>query len=338
LEERTIDKFDLKIIETKSVDPYYNLALEWQLLKNLECGEVILYLWQNEKTVVIGKNQNAYAQCNVELLKKNGGLVARRPSGGGAVYHDLGNLNFSFLARGELYDTGRQLGIIADTVCSLGIDARITGRNDVETDGKKFSGNAFYRIGDRRCHHGTVMVDTDKEAVARYLNVSAQKLKSKGIDSVKSRVCCLGDLKPGVDVKQVKDAIAVQFANHYNAEPQLVDETRTNGGEIAKRAELYGSWDWLFGNRISFTNEFETRFDWGEVNLVLDVRHGVIQSAQLYTDALDADFGRDICAALISKRYGADSITQAISEIEAHDEDMKRMNRDIADYISGAMG
>ena len=106
----------LKTIETKNTDPYHNLALEWQLMQTLGENDIILYLWQNEKTVVIGKNQNAYAQCSVELLKKDGGLLARRPSGGGAVYHDSGNLNFSFLAYGKLYDVSRQLEIITNAI------------------------------------------------------------------------------------------------------------------------------------------------------------------------------------------------------------------------------
>ncbi len=177
------------------VDPYANLALEEYLLTHIPDETVIPYLWQNQNTVVIGKNQNAWKECRFTDLEADQGHLARRLSGGGAVFHDLGNLNFTFLAHKEDYSVPKQLDVILEAVRSLGISAEKTGRNDVTADGRKFSGNAFYSNGVTEYHHGTLMVDVDKEKLSRYLNVSPKKLQSKGVDSVRSRVVNLRELQ-----------------------------------------------------------------------------------------------------------------------------------------------
>ena len=171
--------------------PYGNLAREACLLEAVGVGECILYLWQNQRTVVIGRNQNAWKECRIEQLEADGGHLVRRLSGGGAVYHDLGNLNFTFLVREEDYDVSRQLEVLVGAVNRLGIHAEKTGRNDVTVDGRKISGNAFYRADGHCYHHGTILIDVDKASLSAYLNVSAAKLRSKGVDSVKARVANL---------------------------------------------------------------------------------------------------------------------------------------------------
>ena len=171
----------LTYIESDQVNPYKNLAVEEYLLLHCEPQECILYLWQNQNTVVIGRNQNAWKECKVESLEENGGHLARRLSGGGAVYHDLGNLNFTFLVSKENYSIDRQLEVIVKAVQKLGAKAEKSGRNDILIDGKKFSGNAFYRHGDHCYHHGTIMVAVDKERLGSYLTVSTAKLQSKGV-------------------------------------------------------------------------------------------------------------------------------------------------------------
>ena len=160
----------LLVCRSGGTDPYENLALEEALLSRVGEGELILYLWQNARTVVIGRNQNPWKECRTALLAKEGGHLARRLSGGGAVFHDLGNLNFTFLMSAEDYDLPRQLTVIERACQSLGIPAQRSGRNDLLAEGRKFSGNAFYKHNGKAYHHGTLMVDVDLEKVQRYLS------------------------------------------------------------------------------------------------------------------------------------------------------------------------
>ena len=162
---------DLILIRSSSLNPYENLGLEEYLTTHTKPCQCILYLWQNAPTVVIGRNQNCWAECRLDAMKEDGVLLARRLSGGGAVYHDLGNVNFTFMARTPLYSVERHLDVILTALSYLGIRGEKTGRNDLTVQGKKFSGNAFYRQGEYCCHHGTLLLDTDAGAMGRYLAV-----------------------------------------------------------------------------------------------------------------------------------------------------------------------
>ena len=190
----------LKVIRTDCTDPYVNLAAEEYLTMNAEDGVMTLFLWQNAHTVVIGKNQNPWRECNVEAIKRDGIYLARRMSGGGAVYHDLGNLNFTFIAKDGLFDIARQTDVILLACRLLGINAVKTGRNDLTVTGRKFSGHAYFSSGGFNYHHGTIMMDVKGDDLSKYLNVSAAKLKSKGVESVRSRVTsrryCLINTRP----------------------------------------------------------------------------------------------------------------------------------------------
>lgn len=172
-----IDK--ITYIESPTFSPYYNLAVEEYLLLHCENTECILYLWQNKHTIVIGQNQNAWKECNVSKLEEDGGYLVRRLSGGGAVFHDLGNLNFTFLVSKENYDVGKQTDVILRAVNKLGIHAEKSGRNDLHINGKKFSGNAYYETRNHCYHHGTLMVNVDKQMLSYYLTVSKEKLSQK---------------------------------------------------------------------------------------------------------------------------------------------------------------
>ena len=178
----------IRVYHGKSYDPHFNLAVEKHLLDRVAPGECILYLWQNQNTVVIGRNQNAWAECRTTLLESEGGKLARRLSGGGAVFHDVGNLNFTFLVRDEDYDVDRQLSVIQAACALAGIATEKSGRNDVLAEGRKFSGNAFYHHAGHAYHHGTLMVDVDKDKLGRYLSPPKAKLEAKGVASVRSRV------------------------------------------------------------------------------------------------------------------------------------------------------
>ena len=213
----------LTYIETDNTNPYHNLALEEMLLENVEKNECILYLWQNKNTVVIGRNQNSWKECKVEFLEENGGNLVRRLSGGGAVFHDLGNLNFTFLVHKENYSVERQLQVIIKALEKFGLKAEKNGRNDITVDGRKFSGNAFYQLKDNCYHHGTLMVNVNMQDLSKYLNVSKDKLKSKGVDSVKSRVINLSSLCEEITISSLKDKLFEAFGEVYNCTPERLD-------------------------------------------------------------------------------------------------------------------
>ncbi len=180
-----------RLLLSRDTNPHRNLAREEALLLGFDGGasaDAVLYLWQNASTVVIGRNQNAWRECRTQQLEADGGTLARRTTGGGAVFHDLGNLNFSFLMPRAAYDLHRQLGVVQAAVRAFGIECEFSGRNDLLAGGRKFSGNAFRFTKDGALHHGTLMVKVDPERMAKYLQVSKEKLEAKGVKSVPSRV------------------------------------------------------------------------------------------------------------------------------------------------------
>lgn len=293
----------LSYMINRETNPYHNIALEEYLLDHVAEDEVILYLWQNRKTVVIGYNQNAWRECRVEALSEDGGFVARRLSGGGAVFHDLGNLNFTFLVRRADYDVEKQSEVILRAVQSFGIPAIRNGRNDLTVEGRKFSGNAFYRRGDCCYHHGTILIRADKGLMGNYLTVSKEKLKSKGVESVKSRVVNLEEYVPELTVSQMEEALVRAFGDVYggaaeagiasgaeHVAPEPYDMRRIDSGELEKRQERFGSWEWLYGRKIPFQYEVSRKFSWGEVQIQLEVSEGVIRRAVVWTDAMDVGF------------------------------------------------
>ena len=223
------DKVPVSCYITGCTEPYRNLAVERYLLEHTPAGSVTLYLWQNKNTVVIGRNQNPWAECNMAQLRRDGVHLVRRLSGGGAVYHDSGNLNFTFLTDARTYNLARQLEVILTALKSLGINAEKSGRNDILVDGRKVSGNAFYTSGAKKYHHGTLLIDVKTDKMAKYLTVSPLKLQAKGVSSVKSRVLNLKSVCPFLTVPVLQNALVRSFAEIYGSEVLLyakrVDES-----------------------------------------------------------------------------------------------------------------
>jgi len=278
-------------IHSTSHDPCYNLALEEYLLETVRPGEVILYLWQNEKTVVIGKNQNAWKECRADLLRQDGGQLVRRLSGGGAVYHDLGNLNFTFVMDRDLYHLERQLSVILGAVRSFGIPAEFSGRNDILAQGRKFSGNAFCFRSRSAYHHGTLLLQADFTRLSRYLQVSAEKISAKGIQSVQSRVINLAELNPEVTVAAMGQRMVESFAQIYGGEAKA-EAVDPAGLGLASYRDKYASWDWTFGKSPAFDITLENRFSWGGIEIGLNLKNGLVQEAAVYSDAMDEELIR----------------------------------------------
>ena len=270
----------LKWIAAEGTDPYRNLAAEKLLTLDVREGECILFLWQNRRTVVIGRNQNAWEECAVRKLEEDGGHLARRLSGGGAVYHDLGNLNFSFAVRKADSDPGKESEVIRRAAEKLGIAAERTGRNDFEAGGRKFSGNAYYETRGCRCHHGTVMMDVDLGALAAYLTVSGAKLRSKGVASVRARVVNLKELCPDLTADRLKAAMLEAFGEVYGLPAEALEPGRLRETEILREAAAFSSEAWLFPPRLPFTAALENRYAWGGIRVELMVRGDRVARAE----------------------------------------------------------
>ncbi|MBQ7858036.1 MAG: lipoate--protein ligase [Oscillospiraceae bacterium] len=302
----------LKLCQSPCFDPYYNLALEEYLLETVGEGECILYLWRNENTVVIGRNQNPWKECATTLLEQEGGHLARRLSGGGAVFHDLGNLNFTFLMPRQDYDLQRQLRVIREGVQSLGIPAELSGRNDVLADGRKFSGNAFYKSGKSAYHHGTLLIAGNMEKLSRYLTPSKAKLESKGVASVRSRVVNLREFVPGLTVEDLSEALAAAFRNVYAA--PLTRMEVPHDAVLQPLVETYRSWEWNYGKDLPFTCSAAHRFPWGSVEVTMDIRQGVIRNPGVFTDAMEWELAERLRSAIDGCRYCHEALFNALTE------------------------
>lgn len=324
-------------LESDRLDPHANLALEETVLRSLEAGELALYLWRNEHSVVIGRNQNPWRECRVAELESNGGRLARRLSGGGAVYHDVGNLNFTFAAAKDVYDIARQMSVVTRALAAFGIDATLTGRNDIEVNGAKVSGNAFFRTPDVQLHHGTLMVSVDGAALARYLSPDPRKLKAKGVASVRSRVANLAELAPGISVGALAEALQGAFAREYGT-PAPFPAKRLNASKIERRRARFASAAWLFGDEeLSPSLTFGARFSWGSADFELAVEGETIQEARVWSDALDADWIEGLEEALVGCRNEGKAIAERIAGLPAATPEREQMRADCLALIQKSM-
>lgn len=320
----------LRVFQSGSLDPYYNLAVERQLLEQVAQGECILYLWQNQNTVVIGKNQNAWLECRTSLLEAEGGRLARRLSGGGAVFHDTGNLNFTFLVRDEDYDVDRQLSVIQRACALAGITAEKSGRNDLLAEGRKFSGNAFYHRSGHAYHHGTLMIDVDKDKLQRYLSPPKAKLEAKGIASVRSRVVNLKELSPDLTCDKMRQFMAQAFEEVYGLPATPVALQEADYAAIEEYRKTNESWDFLYGAQLPFTFRCEGRFPWGGIELQLRAVGGIIMEAKVYSDAMDWQLAPSVEAALTGCQFRLDALKAALRGIPSKEtaEDLCRLLSD----------
>jgi len=303
-----------KIYITSSIDPAVNLAIETYLIQKAKDNEVILLLWQNENTIVIGRNQNPYQECNLEEIKINEVSLVRRCSGGGAVYHDLGNLNFSFITGEENYDVNKQLQVIIEALNPFGLKAEYSGRNDIAIDGKKFSGNAFYSEDGISCHHGTLLLDVDIEKMMRYLSVSAIKIDSKAIESVKSRVVNLSELNPDITIETIKKSLYNSFESVYRT-IQSVEELNIPMDIIQDEVKKNRSWDWIYSQSPSYSVTLAEKFDWAVIEFSYDVIDGKFEECSFNTDALILENFIGLERNLIGKEVRIETINRAIKDI-----------------------
>lgn len=321
------------IFYSKSGDGYLNLAADELILERYRRGEldgVTLYFYVNDNAVIIGRNQNAWAECDIVKMEADGVQLVRRHTGGGAVYHDGGNLNFSFITNEKLYDKERQNRVILNALRRLGYDAEVLGRNDFTVGGRKVSGCAYALSGVARGMHGTLLVCADMDRLSEYLKPSKLKLSVKGIGSVRARVCNLNELKP-LTVQKMREAVAVEFGLEYGEHTPLDigraydilcakhEEIGTNvqydDDELVRLYKERSSWEWRIGRNPQFEINREGRLSFGMVQIMLTVRNGVVRSSKVYSDALDVELPVRIQSLLEGARFERDGLFSALSPL-----------------------
>ena len=282
------EKPNLQIIIGNQYNPYINLAVESKLLDNYLPNTITMFLWKNSNTVVIGTNQNPYSECDIDALNSEGGVVARRRTGGGAVFHDLGNLNFSFVADKEIYDVKRQMQVIQNALLEFNLTTEVSGRNDITYEGRKFSGNAFAKTKHQGLHHGTILIKTNGERLQKVLKVKPAKLHKHGVKSVASRVINLSEVAD-ITSDNIIPHLVNAFEKVYDNEAKVIDFDSLLTEEVLRFSQHIGSDEYLFGKWKEFSTKKSSTFDWGsvDIDINIDEENGIIKDINIASDSLE---------------------------------------------------
>ncbi|MFK9094699.1 lipoate--protein ligase [Bacillus salipaludis] len=308
-------------IDNKGItDPRINLAIEEYALKNLDINETYLLFYINEPSIIIGKNQNTIEEINTEYVEGNGIHVVRRLSGGGAVYHDLGNLNFSFITKddGESFHNFRKFTEpVVAALKALGVNAELSGRNDLEVGGRKISGNAQFSTKGRMFSHGTLLFNSEMDHVVSALKVKKDKIESKGIKSVRSRVANISEfLTEKIDIQAFRSLILKSIFEGQEEIPEYVvtEEDWEKIHQLSK--ERYQNWEWNYGKSPKFNLQHSHRFPVGSIDVRLEVNKGILENCKIYGDFFGVGDVSEIENKLKGIRYEKSEIEKALSEID----------------------
>ncbi len=305
----------MRVIINSNTDPRFNLALEERLLK--EAREEIFMLWQNKSSVIVGRNQNTAAEVDTEKSRALGVEIVRRETGGGSVYHDLGNLNYSFISNdsNSFLDFQRFATPVLETLKKLGVPAELSGRNDLLIDGKKFSGNAQRVYKNRLLHHGTLLFDTDLSVLSTLLTVDPDKIHSKGISSVKSRVT---NILPYLSEIITIDTFAKLITDCVLCTIDGAEISPLTEDEISAAKQLkidkYDTWEWNFGFAPPYNFHKKSRFPIGTIEVFLDVRDGSIINAKIYGDFFGTGDIADLEQNLVGLKHRHEELDELFSE------------------------
>lgn len=310
----------MKYIVSKTNDTHFNMAMEEYCFKKMLDEEEIFILWINQPSIIIGKHQNAIEEINAEYVRENNICVARRVSGGGAVYHDLNNLNYTIISSkvgNEAFDFKTFSQPVINVLKKLGVNAEFTGRNDIQIDSKKICGNAQAYFNGRMMHHGCLLFNVDLTVLSKALKVSKDKIESKGIKSVRSRVTnILNELPKKITINEFMDMILDEmkatnkdFTEYVFTESQLNDITKA-------RNEKQATWDWVYGTAPDYNIRRDTKYQSGKITVYADVHNSIIQNIKIYGDFFGINDVDDIEKILIGKKYTYEDVLDALGKID----------------------
>ena len=307
----------MRYLTNSSTDPWYNMAFDEYCLEQPVSDVPVFYLWQNRPSVIIGLNQNAFKEVNVPFLEEKGILLARRVTGGGAVYHDLQNLNYTIVGRSEDLDRDYEgyVHYMLDALRGLGVDASMSGRNDILVGGRKVSGYAKRVWRDRLMIHGTLMYDVDVETLTRALDTDSSKLHGKGIESVRSRVANLKEYIPAVrDIRdlqgRLQDILSAGDEQITLSAGQLADIRRL-------RDEKFALWEWNWGHSPLSSVRLSAHLDCGSVESAFDVVGGEVRKLSFCGDFLGRLPSDELAARLEGCRYERSAVLSALASTPA---------------------
>ncbi|CAF0821561.1 unnamed protein product [Didymodactylos carnosus] len=339
-----------RIIYSTSNNIWFNLATEEWLSNTIKPNEQILFLWQNDRCVIIGRNQNPWKECFLERMHNDNVLLARRRSGGGAVYQDLGNTCFTFLVSALTHqiDKNANSNIILNVLKNVySIDGKIMGRNDLvlSSDGRKFSGSAYQYTRTSALHHGTLLLNVDLNAMKRYLNPNKEKLKSKGVDSIQARVINLTEINSSIKHQDICTALENEYIKYHQKQssssfmktteylsPIVLDKIT----DLNNSYKMYSDEKWRYGQTFSFNHEIEKRFQWGTVNICISSeRNGIIDTCEIYSDSLFVNVIDELKRNISGQMYTVESIKTALMKAKENVESQqeKEMIDDIQAWI-----
>lgn len=313
----------MKFIDNKGItDPMINLALEEYVLQNFGEKDSFLLFYINKPSIIVGKNQNTIEEVNTDYVEENNIKVVRRLSGGGAVYHDEGNLNYSFITKDDgesFHNFAKFTEPIVTALNRLGVPAELIGRNDLLINGKKFSGNAQFLTKGRMFSHGTLMFDSEIEHVVEALNVSEEKIKSKGIKSIRSRVTnIIEHLEKKITMDEFKELILCSVFNVGSIDDvpryELTEEDWENVNKISE--ERYQQWEWNYGRSPAYNVKSSHKFPSGLLDVRLDVKKGIIENCKIYGDFFGIGNVEDIENKLNGIRHDKNSVKAALEDLD----------------------
>ncbi|QYH53039.1 lipoate--protein ligase [Liquorilactobacillus hordei] len=316
----------MKYLVTDQRDIRYNLALETYLMEQSDLQEPILYFYINSPCIILGRNQNVYEEVNLDYVRQHQIIVTRRTSGGGAVFDDLGNVSFSFITKDDGHSNGNFSKFTEPVITALhemgAVDAKLVGRNDLQINGKKFSGNAMRLQRGRMFSHGTLMYDVNLNVIAKALNVPKDKIAAKGIKSVHSRVT---NLKPfftpnyqQLTIEEFRDTLAQKIlgvTDLNQANEYFLDDTAKQAVADINH-KIFSDWNWIYGNSPQASIQHRQHFDQGTIDFRLQIKHGCISYLQVYGDFFGQTDVKKFTEKLIGVRYDRDAITEVLDKVD----------------------